>query len=229
MEIIPIKADLIKEKDSVFEAFLKTGFCLQENDILVIASKVFAYEEGRLASLDEFTELIKSEAEEYYEGKDVALTRKKGLWVANSGIDKSNAPEGKIVLWPKDPQKSVNDIYAALKAQFELTNLGVMMIDSVCAPGRRGTIGACIALSGFQGVSDERGKQDLYGRPLQITQIAKADSIASAANLVMGESSESTPFAVVRNAPVDFRSEKVDSISELSIDRKDCIFNPIYG
>ncbi len=228
MEITPVKTRRITEGQSISQMFGILSDKIKEKDILVISSKIISYAEGRLTVESEFEDLIRSEAEEFHEGKEVHLTRKCGIWVANSGIDKSNAPDGQIVLWPEDPQKSVDEIYEQMKMQLRLNEFGVMMIDSVCHPGRRGTSGACMAYVGFEGVSDERGKKDLFGNELQITQVAKADSIADAANLIMGEANESTPICIVRGAPVEFTSEKIDSIKEMSIPSDECIFNPLF-
>jgi coenzyme F420-0:L-glutamate ligase len=227
MEIKPVKTRRITEGQDLSQLLGILSDKLKEKDILVVSSKIVSYAEGRLTVESEFEELVKSEAEEIYEGEIVHLTKKCGLWVANSGIDRSNAPDGQIVLWPVDPQKSVDDLYEQISSRIRIKDFGVMMIDSVCHAGRRGTSGACIAYRGFVGVSDERGRKDLFGNELMITQVAKADAIADAANLIMGEADECTPMCIVSNAPVEFTSEEVDSIKEQSISTEEDIFNPL--
>ena len=222
MEIKPVKTRRIEEGQSLSQLLGILSDKINEKDIIV------SYAEGRLTVESEFEDLARAEAEEFCEGELVHLTRKHGLWVANSGIDKSNAPKGQIVLWPEDPQRSVDNLYDEIKQRLGLKEFGVMMIDSVCHPGRRGTSGACMAYCGFEGVSDERGKKDLFGNELMITQVAKADSIADAANLIMGEADESTPICIVSGAPVEFTSDKIDSVKAMSMPSEECIFNPLF-
>jgi F420-0:gamma-glutamyl ligase len=59
-----------------------------------------------------------------------------------------------------------------------------------------------LACAGFRPLADERGKADLFGNPMQVTQRGVADSLCIAAQLVMGERDEATPFAVLRNTGV---------------------------
>jgi F420-0:gamma-glutamyl ligase len=69
---------------------------------------------------------------------------------------------------------------------------------------RYGCGGVAIACSGIPSVIDERGRKDLYGRELMVTRRAVADNIASAAELVMGESDESIPAVLVRGLDIEF-------------------------
>lgn len=228
MQLVPIRSKIIRADDDLVAALLDADLKLKEKDILVVSSKVVSMAEGRVAPAEEFDELVRAEAEKHVEGKIVDLTKKFGIWIANSGIDKSNVPAGQIVLWPEDPQKSADELWARLKEEFGLENLGILIVDSICQPGRQGVTAACLAYRGFVGVEDARGEQDLFGNELQITTIAKADQIAAAANLIMGEAAEATPFVLVREAPVQFSSLQVDSVGEQSIPDEDCIFKPLF-
>ncbi|MCL2550499.1 MAG: coenzyme F420-0:L-glutamate ligase, partial [Methanimicrococcus sp.] len=71
-------------------------------------------------------------------------------------------------------------------------------------PLRLGCTGVAIGAAGFSAIVDMRGVADLYGRPLTVTRVAVADNLASAAEAVMGESGESIPFALIRNAKAVF-------------------------
>ena len=82
--------------------------------------------------------------------------------------------------------------------------IGVILTDSWLMPGRYGTTGIAIAMAGFQPIKDERGKQDLFGNAMTVTQIGVADSLAVCAQVVMGERDEATPFAVARGAAIEF-------------------------
>ncbi|HET7559020.1 MAG TPA: coenzyme F420-0:L-glutamate ligase, partial [Limnochordia bacterium] len=85
-----------------------------------------------------------------------------------------------------------------------------------------------VAYAGFEGVLREQGKADLYGRPLQFTERAVADGIAAAAVMCMGESDESTPFAIVSDAPVTFTDRTIEP-AENAIDPKIDLFAPIFS
>ena len=71
-------------------------------------------------------------------------------------------------------------------------------------PLRAGVIGAAVGYAGFKGVKDWRGQEDIFGRSLQTTLVDRADSLASAATLLMGEANEQQPLCVIENAPVEF-------------------------
>jgi F420-0:gamma-glutamyl ligase len=235
MKIEVLKTKIVNPGDDLIQNFcaaMTSGqVSLSENMVVVVSSKVFSYAENRIMPIEndsEFKKLVKGEAEKYYAGGVVDLTYKHGLYVANAGIDKSNVPNGQVVLWPKDCQKSVDEFRLKLCELFSLKNLGVIMIDSICMPGRMGVTGAAIAYSGIVGVTDERGKNDIYGNPLRITKVNKADAIAASANLLMGESDELTPYCLVSDLDIEFTDDRVDSISELSMPLEDCIFNSVY-
>jgi F420-0:gamma-glutamyl ligase len=80
--------------------------------------------------------------------------------------------------------------------------IGVIITDSRTQPLRIGTIGLALAASGFEPIADERGKPDLFGRPLQVTKRALADELATAAEILMGETDERVPVVLIRNAPI---------------------------
>lgn len=228
MELIGIKTELVTTDDDIFSVCCKYIDNLVDGDVLVISSKIFSYCEGRIEEDERLSVRVREEADEYHCGEVVDLTRKCGIWVANAGIDRSNVESGKMVLWPVDPQRSVDELRDKLVAKFGLEHLGVMMIDSVCSPGRKGVIGACIAYSGFVGVKSQIGDKDIFGNELKITNVAVSDSLATAANLVMGEANEMVPIVIARGFDVEFSNDKIDSISEQSLNKSDCIFNPLF-
>jgi F420-0:gamma-glutamyl ligase len=90
-------------------------------------------------------------------------------------------------------------------------------------PARVGTTGVAIACAGVEPLSDIRGKKDLYGNPLKVTFQAVADNLASIANLKMGEGSDSTPFAVIKNAEVTITDRKIDP-EEMAISHEQCVY-----
>ena len=85
--------------------------------------------------------------------------------------------------------------------------IGVVVADSVGRAWREGTVGLAIGVSGLPARLDRRGEPDLFGRELHVTEVGIADSIASAASIVMGEGAEGRPAALVRGLSFDDRSE----------------------
>ena len=85
--------------------------------------------------------------------------------------------------------------------------VGVVVADSVGRAWREGTVGLAIGVSGLPARLDRRGEPDLFGRALHVTEVGVADSIASAASIVMGEGAEGRPAALVRGLSFDDRSE----------------------
>ena len=84
-----------------------------------------------------------------------------------------------------------------------------------------------LAVAGFSPVADDRGRIDLFGNELRITRRAIADNLASACTAVMGESDESIPAALIRNAPVDMTDASFDS-SEMWISPQECMYMAIF-
>ena len=204
---------------------------LKSGDILVIASKVLAYSQGLLESVEsdeDFQELVKSEADEVLDEGDMVLTMKNKVLIPNAGIDRSNVPEGQAVLWPKEPFKSAEKIRKELMSEFDLDELGIVISDSHCQPLRMGTSGIAIGWAGFEGVKDERGAKDLYGREMLYTKIAAADNLASAANLEMGETDASIPFVLIRWAKVDF-TDRPASAEDYFISPEECLYRGLYN
>lgn len=201
--------------------------------VIVISAKIISILEGNLVNLSKITfeELVKKEADSIIRTVNSGstgmekcfLTRKNGILIPNAGVDKSNVPEGFAIPWPKDPQKTAETLRRTLMEEFGIENLGVLIADSRVTPGRRGTTGVAIAWSGFVGVADERGMEDLFGKPLQITQRAIADNLATAALCIMGEAAECTPIVVIENAPVTFTDAETDP-SEGVMGKKEDLF-----
>lgn len=216
---------------AVKQALEQESLKLTSGDILVIASKVLAYSQGLLKQVDSdeaFQELVKSEADEILEEGDMVLTMKNKVLIPNAGIDRSNVPEGQAVLWPNEPFKSSEKIRSEMMSEFDLDELGVVISDSHCQPLRMGTSGIAIGWAGFEGVKDERGAKDLYGREMLYTKIAAADNLASAANLEMGETDASIPFVLIRDAKVDF-TDKPASAEDYFISPEECLYRGLYN
>lgn len=243
MQIFGIKMPLIHPGDDLtsisIECSKKQGNSIHDKDIVIFSAKVVGTSQGRLVDLSKvkpskkalalskkyhldpaFTEVVIKESDEILGGVEYALaTMKKGVLIANGGVDQSNSPQGFATLWPKDPQKSAEDLKRCFKEAG--LDVGILVIDSRTLPLRMGNSAVALGVTGFAPVEDLRGKKDLYGRPMKIKRMAIADDLAAAAHLVMGETSESIPIAVVRDAPV--RYEKDHIIDEAFIPINQCL------
>lgn len=239
MELKAIKSEIVRANDNLLE-HIKNSLAanqaeLKSGDIFVVSSKIVALTQGRVKKLnnpddvEEFQKLVQSEADKYIPGEFINFTLKYNIIIPNAGIDRSNAEVGTVVLWPEDPQKAVDELRQQLMSEYGLSELGVMTIDSRCQPLRLGISGLSIAYSGFIGVEDNRGEPDLFGRPLTVTQEAKSDELAAAANIMMGEGNQAQPFVIIRNAPVKFTDEPQDAINAQYIPPEDCLFKSVFN
>ena len=200
---------------------------LRDHDVVVVAQKIVSKAENRMVALDSVTpsaralrlaidvdkdprlvELILRESIGIVrQKKGVLITRHRlGFVAANSGIDQSNVDHSDrehALLLPLAPDRSAREIRATL-IDCTNTDIGVIISDSVNRPWRLGSVGIAIGVAHTAVLDDRRGDTDLFGRVLNITVSNRADSIATAALLVMGETDECIPAAVVRGlSPLD--------------------------
>jgi coenzyme F420-0:L-glutamate ligase / coenzyme F420-1:gamma-L-glutamate ligase len=125
-----------------------------------------------------------------------------GCVMANAGIDQSNIGEGnadRVLLLPRDPDACAVRIRVGLGKQPP----AVVISDSFGRPWRYGVVNVAIGAAGLPSLVDRRGQLDRNGRAMEVTQIALADQIASAAGLMMGEGSEGIPAVIVRGMAWD--------------------------
>lgn len=198
---------------------------LGDGDVLCLAQKIVSKAEGcqialstitpgaeamRLADLtgkdSRVVQLILDESTEVLRHKpNVLIVRHKlGIVGAHAGIDQSNIEhdgDEYALLLPPDPDASAERLRAALAARYQC-QIGVVITDSHNRPWRMGTIGCAIGCAGIKVLDDQRGGTDLFGRDLQATLINRADALASAATLVMGETTEGLPAVVLRGLPM---------------------------
>src|ERR1041385_7394239 len=123
------------------------------------------------------------------------------MMAPNAGIDKSNVPSGFVILYPREPFKSAENLRRRFLVNLGI-KVGVVIADSRLMPTRIGTTGVAIACAGFEPVEDLRGRKDLFDNVLKYTFKAVADSLATMGVAIMGESDESIPAAVVRGFKV---------------------------
>lgn len=232
MVIEAIKSKVITPESDLFESIIRSlqAVKVQEGDIIVISSKIVAITQGRTAKIKskkDYKRLVLRESDKFYGGKMVSLTKKNNIFIPWAGIDTSNIQNGYAVLWPENPFDVTQKLSKQLKKNCNLKKMGVIISDSYCAPLRRGVTAIALGYAGFYGVNDLRGKKDIHGNTLKVSQQAVADMLATSAHLLMGESNEQTPFAIIKNAPVKFTSKKIDP-NEPIMPEKECLFAPLY-
>ena len=246
IKLSPIK---VKLQDSQFDLInlisesLKLNLeHLQDDDILCISSKFVALSEGRCVKLSDIevsssadkiskkynidshlSELIFRESDKIFSGIDgFVLTIKNGVLVPNAGIDTSNIMSGYAILYPENPSKSAQNIKSELEKLFRI-KISVIITDSRLMPTRIGTTGIAIASAGIDFVQDERGKKDLFGNSIRVTQKAIADDLSSAAQLLMGECDESIPIVIIRESGLNMTKNE-DLTQSFSVGIDECIF-----
>ncbi len=228
---------------TLLESLEAAEISLVDGDVLAISSKYASIACGRIVSLADIAagaraqdmarryhmdaavaQLALDEAEHIFGGIELGflLTAKGGIISPNAGLDRSNIPSGQVVMLPQKPFETAEAIRQALHGRLR-ARIGVILSDSWLMPGRYGTTGIAIAMAGFRPIKDERGKLDLFGNPMAVTQVGVADLLAACAQVVMGERNEATPFALIRGAGVEL-SDAALSAADVSIPWRHCIY-----
>ena len=191
---------------------------LHDRDVLVVTQKIVSKAEGRLVDVDpndplSHKQLVENEAVRIVRRRgDLIITETEhGFVCANSGVDLSNVERGKAALLPKDSDRSARRIRDIVRAKLGV-EVGVIVSDTFGRAWRKGLTDVAIGVAGIAAVVDLRGTPDALGRVMQVTEVAVADELASAAELVMGKSS-GIPVAVVRGADAEWFREA--SVREL--------------
>lgn len=191
---------------------------LRDNDVLVVTQKIVSKAENRLVEIDpddplSHKKLVEDEAVRIVRRRgDLIITETKhGFVCANSGIDLSNVERGYAALLPLDSDRSARRIRDIIKAKLGI-NVGVIVSDTFGRPWRKGLTDVAIGVAGIAGVVDLRGTEDALGRVMQVTEVAVADELACAAELVMGKST-GVPVAIIRGVdPTWLRDSSMDEI-----------------
>ncbi len=230
MLVHPIKTRIFKEGENLFDFIRVHVKKLPEGSVLVVTSKIVALSEGRVREIKnrrEKEEIIKSESDWALRTKYTWLTIKDGAVMSSAGVDESNA-NGKLILLPKNSYHAAEKLLKFAKKNYRRKNVGVLITDSRLFPLRAGIIGLAVGYAGFKGIKDYRGQPDIFGRKLKMSQSDVADSLATAAVLTMGESNECRPLAVIKNAPVEFTTRKVNK-NELLMDPREDLYQPLFA
>ena len=216
LRVIPVRGLPELEEGDDLGALLADAAALEPGDVLVVAQKVVSKVEGRVVHLDDVQpserarelageedarriEVVLRESREVVRARPplvIAETRH-GFVCASAGVDASNAKgPGTLVLLPLDPDASARRLRERVR---ELTGVevGVIVSDSFGRAWRRGTTDVALGVAGLPALLDLKGRRDSAGYELHATEIAVADEIAGAAELVMGKT-DGVPAAVVR-------------------------------
>src|SRR3989344_1870339 len=201
MIITPIKTRIFKEGDNLFDFITTYIKRVREKSIIVVTSKIAALAEGRTATVENIRtkeKLIMSESELAIPTKYAWMTIKDGMVMASAGIDESNA-NGKLILLPKDSFETAKILRNKLRKKYGVKDLGVLITDSRTMPLRAGITGVALGYAGFCGIKDYKNTPDIFGRKFKFSRVDIADSVATAAVLVMGEGREKQPLAIASN------------------------------
>ena len=121
-----------------------------------------------------------------------------GFVCANSGVDKSNVPgEDMVAPLPDDPDASARSVRERVM-ELSGINVAVIVCDTHGRAHRDGEVNVAVGVSGMEAIRDRRGEHDLFGYELRVKRTAIADELASAAELVIGQSDEGIPAAIIR-------------------------------
>jgi len=220
-EVFGLSTGIIHAGDSVADLLADAADrqCggIRDGDILVLAETAVATAEGNIIDLSTVApsqraqelgekyrmdprtvEVVLQESDSVVGGiAGFLLCMKAGTLLPNAGVDASNAPPGCVTPLPRDPDRSARAIKTTIDQRYH-ARVAVIIADSRTHAMRLGCSGVAIGCTGITAVIDDRGRSDLFGRTLEVTQRAVADNIVSAAELVMGEADECIPAAVIR-------------------------------
>lgn len=196
---------------------------LADDDVVVVTQKIVSKAEGRvvdLRSVQPSTRANEIAARISYDPRHVQVIldesvrvvreaprvliaeTRQGFVCANAGVDRSNTGRQDLaVLLPEDPDRSARELAQAL-SESTGSRVGVVISDSFGRPWREGQVNVAIGAAGVAVMRDYRGMRDADGYQLQGTELAVADELAAAAELVMGKL-DRVPVALVRGASLN--------------------------
>lgn len=223
MIVSTVKTARIKPGENIFAILDSYLPRLEERSVVVITSKIISLCENRVIPFGQvdLNELIKSESDYYLQatgkyGQHFTIT--KNVLIARAGIDTSQK-NGYYILWPKDAQKTANDIRKYLSRKHHIKELGIIVSDSTSMPLHLGVTGIALGFSGIHPLNEY-----VY------SQANIVSGLAAAAVVTMGEGTEQTPIALISN--VDFvkfnqNDPSQDDIAAMNVSLEDDFFEPI--
>jgi len=224
LQIMPLnQLPLLKKGDDLAKIIVtnatKLGVGIRNRDLVVIGQKAVSKAEGRIVDIDNvspsaraakiakktgkspgFVEIVLRESSKVLRAdKDAFIVRtRRGATCLNAGVDKSNVKgDSTYALLPQDPDASARRLRKRIR-QLTGRQVAVVICDTRSRPFRKGQVEESIGVAGLNPLIDYRGQKDLFGYTLRFKNVAIADELASAAELVMGQGRERTPVAIIR-------------------------------
>jgi coenzyme F420-0:L-glutamate ligase/coenzyme F420-1:gamma-L-glutamate ligase len=213
----------------------ESGIRLVPGDLLAVTQKIVSKAEGRLVNLADVTpspaavrlagesqkdprlvEVILQESHHVMRVRAglILVRHRLGFVCANAGVDHSNVrgeggeAQDWVLLLPEDPDASARRLQQRMLASTGVAP-GVVILDSHGRAWRMGTVGVAVGVAGMPALLDLRGRPDLFGFRLQVTQVGTADEVAGAASIVIGQAAEGVPAVHVRGYPYPLRAGSV--------------------
>jgi coenzyme F420-0:L-glutamate ligase/coenzyme F420-1:gamma-L-glutamate ligase len=199
---VPVDGE-VHEGDDLAALLLAGEPDLQAGDVVVVTSKVVSKSEGRVVKVEGDRETARQQAIEDETVRVLArrgpfriVENRNGLVLASAGVDASNTGKDTLLLLPVDPDASARRLRDRI-AELARVRVAVIVSDTMGRAWRQGLTDHAIGVAGIAAIRDYRGVTDSYGNDLAVTEMADADALAGAAELVKGKLA-GVPFAVVR-------------------------------
>ncbi len=231
ISIIPVEnIPVFKNETELWDSIKSISNLLVDGDILVCAHTPFSRVMGPIYDLEtikpsskavsiskeinktaEKVEVVIRESKKIIKvGRNVIISENHaGIVCANAGVDQSNAGIGKAIGIPRDPDELARHVQ---KIVSNGKKIAVIISDTVGRALRRGAVNIAIGVAGIPAMRSEIGKKDLFGYTMRISQIAIADEIASAAELLQGQTDEASPFVIIRGYKINFEGKETATI-----------------
>ncbi len=224
IEILPVTGlPEFRPGDNLGAAIAAAAPWLSDGDVVVVTSKVVSKCEGRLVPAPEDEEardqlrrkLVDDEAVRVLarKGRTLITENRLGLIQAAAGVDGSNVGRAELALLPVNPDASAAGLRAELRERLDVT-VGVVITDTMGRAWRNGQTDAAIGAAGLTVLHNYSGSIDRHGNELVVTEIAVADEVAAAADLVKGKLT-GLPVAVVRGLPKTAVADETSTAREL--------------
>jgi coenzyme F420-0:L-glutamate ligase len=217
IEILPVLGiGELRPGDDLAQVIADQAPPLQDGDVLVVTSKAVSKVEGRLIVLDTADPEAREEARQAAIDAETVrvvadrgtlriVETRHGLVLAAAGVDVSNVSRNELALLPLDPDISAELLRQSIRELLGV-DVAVIISDSMGRPWRAGITDTAIGVAGMTALTDPRGRTDAYGNVLAVTQVAIADEIAAAGDLVKGKLA-GIPVAIVRGLARDGKLE----------------------
>lgn len=211
LEVLPVPGlPEFRPGDDLGAAIADAAPWLRDDDVVVVTSKVLSKCEGRMVDAPADPELRDTLRRKLIDGEAVRVLARKGrtlitenalgLVQAAAGVDGSNVDSHELALLPVDPDGSAAALRAAVHERLGV-RVGIVVTDTMGRAWRTGQTDVAIGAAGLEVLHGYAGEHDQHGNELIVTEIAVADEIAAAADLVKGKLT-AVPVAVVRGLTV---------------------------